>query len=140
MPTMITDAEISGVLKTMYENYREKVFPIITPLLANIKKSGPGGPRSMRWGGNGINWNVVLGRPVGFTASADGYLPNHAAAEEKQATIGIKRVYVTREIDGLAIFGTQSKKAAYIALAEKILEEAKQAAQLGMQETLHSDG
>lgn len=140
MTMEINDAEISGVLKTLYANYREKVFPIITPLMANIKRAGPGGPRAMRWGGNGVNFNVVLGRPVGFTASSLGWLPNHAQAEEKQATVDIKRVYVTRQIDGLAIFGTQNKQAAYIALAQKILEEAKTAAQLGMQETLHGDG
>lgn len=139
-PMLISDTEIDGVLKTLYSNYREKVFPISTPLLANVKKGGQGGPRSMRWGGRGVNFNVVMGRPVGMTASASGYLPKHAQATEIQGTMGIKRVYVTREIDGLAFTGTQSKEAAYIALSKKILDEAKDAAQLGMQEFLHGDG
>lgn len=139
-PMLISDTEISGVLKTVYSGYREKVFPISTPLLANVKKGGPGGLRNMRWGGAGVNFNAVLSRPVGLVASSNGYFGKHAQAQEKQGTMDIKRVYVTREIDGLAIVGTQSKEAAYIALAKKILDEAKDAATLGMQEILHGDG
>lgn len=139
-PMLISDTDIAGVLKTLYSNYREKVFPIVTPLLANVKKGGAGGPRNMRWGGAGVNFDVVLGRPVGLVASTNGYLPKHAQAEEKQGVMDIRRVYVTREIDGLAFFGTQNKAAAFVSLSQKILDEAKSAAQLGMQEMLHGDG
>jgi hypothetical protein len=124
----------------VYSGYREKVFPLSTPLLANVEKGTPGGPRNLRWGGAGVNFDVVLSRPVGMTASTTGFFPPTAAAVERQGTLNIKRLYVTRQIDGLAIVGTQSKEAAYIALARKILEEAKDATQLGMQEVLHGDG
>ena len=139
-PLTISDSDITGVVKTVYSGYREKVFPLSTPLLANVEKGTPGGPRNLRWGGAGVNFDVVLSRPVGMTASSTGYFPPTAAAVEKQGTLDIKRMYVTRQIDGLAITGTQSKEAAYIALARKILEEAKDATQLGMQEVLHGDG
>ncbi len=139
-PMMITDSELSGVLKTVYAGYREKVFPISTPLLAQVEKAKAGGPRNIRWGGSGVNFDVVLTRPVGMTASDAGYLADHAQATERQASLGIKRLYVTRQIDGLAVVGTQSKEAAFVSLAKKILEEAKDAARLGMQEVLHGDG
>ena len=139
-PLMITDAEISGVLKRVYAGFREKVFPISTPLLANIEKGKPGGGRSIRWGGEGVYFDVVLTRPVGMTASDAGFLPPDSVAVERQANVGIKRLYVTRQIDGLASNGTQSKEAAFVSLARKILEEAKDASKLGMQEIAHGDG
>lgn len=137
---MITDTEISGVLKRVYAGFREKVFPISTPLLANIEKGKPGGKRRIRWGGEGVYFDVVLTRPTGMTASDSGYLPPDSVAVERQANVGIKRLYVTRQIDGLASNGTQSKQAAFVSLARKILEEAKDAAKLGMQEIAHGDG
>ena len=139
-PMLISDSDINGVLKTVYAGYREKVFPLSTPLLAQMEKGKSGGAARMKWGGSGVNFDVVLSRPVGMTASDSGYLADHAQATEKQATLGVKRLYVTREIDGLAVVGTQSKEAAFISLAKKILEEAKDAARLGMQEILHGDG
>lgn len=136
----ISDADISGVIKRVYSGFREKIFPLSTPLLANVEKGGPGGPRNMRWGGEGVYFDTVLTRPTGLTASPSGYFPPHSQATEKQGYIGIKRLYVTREIDGLAIVGTQSKDQAFVSLAKKIVEEAKDAATLGMQENLHGDG
>jgi len=124
----------------MYSGFRSKVFPISTPLLANIEKGTKGGSRNLRWGGEGIYFDAVLTRPVGMTASTGGYFPPHSAATEKQGSIDIKRLYVNRRIDGLAIAGTTSKEAAYIALGRKIIEEAKDAAKLGMQEVGHGNG
>ena len=138
--TMITDSDISGVLKNVYEGFRINAFPKLTPLLASVKKGRAGGPERMQWGGNGVYFPVVLTRPVGMTASQIGYFPPSAAAVEKQATLGIKRTYVTREIDKLAVAGTESKEAAFIPLARKIVTEAMDAAQLGQQEVLHGDG
>lgn len=138
-PLMITDTEITGVLKRVYAGFREKVFPISTPLLANIEKGKPGGSRRIRWGGEGVFFDVVLTRPVGMTASASGYLPPDSEAIERQASVGIARLYVTRQIDGLAPVGTQSKEAAFVNLARKILDEAKDASKLGMQEIAHGD-
>jgi hypothetical protein len=139
-PLLISDSEITGVLKRVYAGFREKVFPISTPLLANIEKGKPGGGRRIRWGGEGVFFDVVLTRPVGMTASDSGYLPPDSAATERQANVGVKRLYVTRQIDGLAPVGTQSKEAAFVNLARKILEEAKDASKLGMQEIAHGDG
>lgn len=139
-PLLITDSDISGVLKNLYQSWRTKAFPLSNVLLANIEKTGPGGSKNAKWGGNGVYFDVVLTRPVGMTASASGYFPPSAAAVEKQANIGIKRLYVNRRIDGLAIVGTQSKEAAFVSLGKKIIEEANDAARLGMQEVVHGDG
>ena len=139
-PLLITDSDISGVLKNIYESYRLNSFPKLTPLLAQLKKGKRGGPRNMRWGGNGVFWDVVLTRPVGMTGSQDGFFPPQAKALEKQASVGIKRTYVTREIDMLAVAGTKEKVAAFIPLARKIVTEAMDAARLGQQEVLHGDG
>jgi hypothetical protein len=53
--------------------------------------------------------------------------------------MGVCRTYVTREIDALAIQGTQAGNAAFIPLARKIVMEAMDAATLGQQEFLHGD-
>lgn len=139
-PLVITDSDIDGVLKNLYEGFRINAFPKLTPLLANMKKAKGGGPENMRWGGNGVYWDVVLTRPVGMTSSASGYFPPSAKAVEKQANVGIKRTYVSRQIDALAIAGTTENKAAFVPLARKILTEAVDAARLGQQEILHGDG
>lgn len=139
-PLLISNSDISGVLKRIYENFRVKSFPIATKTLAQIQKGKGGGPKRMRWGGDGIYWDVVLGRPVGYTPSSSGYFGKSSAAMEKQATLGIFRTYVTREIDRLAAMGTESKEAAFVALGRKIVEEALAAAKLGQSETLHGTG
>lgn len=123
-----------------YEDFRATTFPIATPLLANIPKGKSGGPQNFMWGGNGVFWDVVLTRPVGMSASQTGHFPPGAEAVERQANVGIKRTYVQRQIDALAIQGTKDKKAAYIPLARKIATEALDAARLGQQEVLHGDG
>jgi hypothetical protein len=139
-PVVITDAEISGLLKNVYSDVRTEIFPRSTPLLSNVKKGGPGGPMNLRWGGNGVYGDAVLSRPVGLTASQSGYLAKDAAATERQFTLGIKRLYVTRQLDGLVVTGTNSKEAAFISIVRKVLGEAKAAFELGMQEVLHGDG
>ena len=139
-PLVITNTDISGVLKNVYESFRINAFPKLTPLLAQLKKAKPGGPERMQWGGNGVYWDVALTRPTGMTASDAGFFPPTAVAVEKQANVGIKRTYVTREIDALAIQGTQANQAAFIPLARKIVTEAMDAAQLGQQEVLHGSG
>lgn len=139
-PLLITDTDIAGVLKRVYESYRMNAFPIATPLLAQLKKGKGGGPENMRWGGEGVFWDVVLTRPVGMSASQLGYFPPNAKAVEKQASVGIKRTYVSRQIDLLSIQGTSENVAAYIPLARKIIREALDAARLGQQEVLHGDG
>lgn len=139
-PLVISNSDISGVLKNVYESFRINAFPKLTPLLAQLKKAKPGGPERMQWGGNGVFWDVALTRPTGMNASDSGFFPPTAVAVEKQATVGVKRTYVTREIDALAIQGTQASQAAFIPLARKIVTEAMDAAQLGQQEILHGSG
>lgn len=139
-PVLISDADINGVLKRVYERFRVNTFPIATPLMAALKRAKKGGPQRMRWGGEGLFWDVVLTRPTGMTGSTLGYFPDSQKAIEKPANVGITRLYIQRQIDGLAAMGTESKEAAFIALARKIVQEALAAAKLGQQELLHGAG
>lgn len=140
MAAEINDTELEGVLKNVYQNLRVKAFPVMDPIVAQIKKQGPGGARNFRWGGNGVIWDMVVDRPVGATYSQRGFFPPHAQVTERQASAGIKRLYVTREIDGLLPVATEDTKAAYKRIAAKVVEEAKDAYKLQMAETIHGDG
>jgi hypothetical protein len=137
-PTVITDSEISGLLKNVYSQYREKVQNLVTPLLAQLDKAKAGGPRNMRWGGNNVFFDVVVGRPAGATFSQSGYFPPDTTAREVQGNVGVVRSYTTRQIDGLAFVGTQSKDAAFTTIATKTMEEIKEASKLLMQQALHN--
>jgi hypothetical protein len=137
-PTLITDAELTGLLKNVYSQFREKVQNLVTPLLAQLEKGRSGGPRNMRWGGNNVFFDVVTGRPAGATFSASGYFPPDTTATEVQANVGIVRAYTTRQVDGLAFVGTQSKDAAFTTIASKTMEEIKDASMLLMQQALHN--
>lgn len=139
-PTVISDSDLSGLLKNVYNNYREKVQNTVTPLLAQLQKAKAGGPRNLRWGGNGAYWDVVTGRPAGGTVSPSGYFPPDTFAKEVQANVGVARAYVTRQIDGLAFLGTKSKEAAFETLARKTMEEIRTASSLLMQQLLHGAG
>lgn len=141
-PTVITDSELTGLLKNVYSQFREKVQNLVTPLLAQLEKGRAGGPRNMRWGGNNVYFDVVTGRPAGATFSPSGYFPPDTTATEVQANVGVVRAYTTRQIDGLAFVGTQSKDAAFTTIAKKTMEEIKDASSLLMQQALHnkSDG
>ena len=137
-PTLITDAELTGLLKNVYSQFREKVQNLVTPLLAQLEKGRSGGPRNMRWGGTNVFFDVVTGRPAGATFSASGYFPPDTTATEVQANVGIVRAYTTRQVDGLAFVGTQSKDAAFTTIASKTMEEIKDASMLLMQQALHN--
>lgn len=141
-PTVITDTELTGLLKNVYSQFREKVQNLVTPLLAQLNKGKAGGPRNMRWGGNNVFFDVVVGRPAGATFSSAGYFPPDTTAQEVQGNVGVVRAYTTRQIDGLAFVGTQSKDAAFQTIAKKTMEEIKEASTLLMQQALHnkSDG
>jgi hypothetical protein len=139
-PILITDTELQGNLKNVYADIRQSLFPISTVLFAQIKKAGPGGLRSLKWGGKNVYFDVVANPPVNWGASDAGYLPESSQVTEVQGNVGIKRFYVTREFDNLAIVGTQSKQAAFMSLKAKITEEIDGAMQLGMQEHVHGNG
>lgn len=136
-PTVITDQELTGLLKNVYSQFREKVQNLTTPLVAQLQK-GRSGLRNMRWGGNNVFFDVVVGRPSGSTFSPSGYFPPDTAATEKQASVGIARAYTTRQIDGLAFVGTQSKEMAFTTIATKTMEEIKDASTLLMQQSMHN--
>lgn len=137
-PTVITDAELTGLLKNVYSQFREKVQNLVTPLLAQLNKGKAGGPRNMRWGGNNVFFDIVVGRPSGATFSSAGYFPPDTTATEVQGNVGVVRAYTTRQIDGLAFVGTQSKDAAFQTIAKKTMEEIKDASTLLMQQALHN--
>ena len=137
-PTVITDTELTGLLKNVYSQYRMKVQNLVTPLLAQLEKARAGGPKNMRWGGNNVFFDVVTGRPSGATFSSAGYFPPDTTATEVQANVGVVRAYTTRQIDGLAFVGTKSKDAAFETIARKTMEEIKEASTLLMQQALHN--
>lgn len=139
-PTVITDADLTGLLKNVYANYREKVQNLITPYYAQMQKAKAGGPRNLRWGGAGVFWDVVTGRPAGGGFSASGYFPPDSFAQEKQASSGVARGYVSRQIDGLAFLGTKTKEAAFETIASKTLSEIREASALLMEGALSGAG
>lgn len=139
-PILITDTELAGNLKNVYSDIRQQLFPISTVLFAQIKKEGPGGMRQLKWGGKNVYFDVVANPPVNWGASDAGYLPNSSQQTEVQGNVGIRRFYVTREFDNLAIVGTQSKQSAFLSLKAKITDEIDGAMQLGMQEHVHGNG
>lgn len=137
-PTIISEQELGGLLKNVYSQFREKVQNLVTPLLAQLEKGRAGGPRNMRWGGNNVFFDVVVGRPSGATFSQSGYFPPDTYASEVQGNVGVVRAYTTRQVDGLAFLGTQSKDAAFTTIAKKTMEEIKEASTLLMQQALHN--
>jgi hypothetical protein len=139
-PTVITDSELAGLLKNVYANFREKVQNTVTPLVAQLSKAREGGPKNLRWGGNGVYWDVVLGRPAGGNFSNGGFFGKDTTATEKQANTGVVRGYVRRQVDGLALVGTKSKEAAFQTLARKTMEELREASALMMQASFHGAG
>lgn len=112
----------------------------MTPFFAQLQKAKAGGPKNIRWGGNGAYWDVVIGRPAGGTISASGYFPPDTFAQEKQANVGVARAYVTRQIDGLAFVGTKTKEQAFESIASKTLQEIREASSLLMEGALNGAG
>jgi len=137
-PVVISDSELTGLLKNVYSQYRVKVQNLVTPLLAQLQTAKAGGPRNMRWGGNGVFFDVVVGRPAGAVFSTNGYFPADTTATERQANVGVVRAYTTRQIDGLAFAGTKSKEAAFETIAKKTMEEIREASSQLMQQALHN--
>jgi hypothetical protein len=67
-PTLITDSEISAMLRKVYADVRSDLFPTMTPLLAQMQKvdatprslyDAPK-PRAMTWGGKGVVFDVQV--------------------------------------------------------------------------------
>lgn len=125
--TGYSDAALDGLGKNVYENFRTNLFPKLNVVLAQIKKGKAGGPENMRWGGKGVYYNVVTTAPVGASFSAAGYLPQSADANEEQANIGVKRNYIRRQVDRLAVTGYRGGETSFVPLMRKLTEEAMDA-------------
>lgn len=136
----LSDAEIAGMLRRVYNAFENLVFPVLTPLQAQIERATPKSKHKIRWGGENAYFPVTIGQPGGLYSSSNGALPPSSAALERQANETVKRLYVRRQVDGLAITGTASKEAAFRPLARKIIQEATTSIKLGVQRMLHADG
>jgi len=135
----ITDTELAGDLKNLYQDIRQDLVPIVTPLLSAIKKRENNGIGNVQWGGNNMHFDVVTQPEVNWSWSTTGQLPYSSQAKEVQGNVGIARFYITRAFDRLPIVGTQTKEMAFISLREKITRAFAQGYQLGMQEALHGN-
>lgn len=135
----LDDAAIAGMLRRVYNAFENNIYPVVTPLQAQIDRATPKSKYRIRWGGDNAYWPVSIGMPGGLYSSSNGALPPSSAALERQASDGVKRMYVRRQVDGLAIVGTQSKEAAFKPLARKIVQEATISVKLGVQRMLHGD-
>lgn len=139
-PVFITDTEMQGNIKNVYTGFRTKLFPIANPTFALIDKEANGGSRRVKWGGTGIYGDAVLNGPGGWAASSAGNLPDSSTTTEKQFNYGIKRLYITKAIDGLVPPGTASKQAAFVDIQTKVMDELDAASDLMMEEVLNGDG
>ncbi len=139
-PVSISDTELTGLLKNLYNNYRLNLQNLVTPYYAQVRRAKAGGPKNLRWGAAGAYWNIKTGRPAGGTISAGGYYPPDTTATEKQPTTGVARAYVTRQIDGLALVGINTKEQAFESIAEKTLTEIREASALLMEGALSGAG
>lgn len=137
--TYLSDTEIAGMLRRVYNAFENNIFPVVTRLLAQIERATPKSRYRIKWGGENAFFPVTIGQPGGLYSSSNGSLPPSSMALERQAQETVKRLYVRRQVDGLAIVGTQSKEAAFKPLATKIVREATIASKLGMQRMLHGD-
>lgn len=139
-PTLMSDTALAGLLKNVYTNHRVKVQNLTCQLLAQLERAKSGGANRMRWGGNGVFWDIVSGRPSGGTFSPGGYFPADTTAAEKQASSGVARGYITRQLDNLAVVGTQSAASAFESVVRKTMEELKDASRLLLQGAIHGAG
>lgn len=135
----ITDSNLAGDLKNLYEDIRQDLVPIVTPLLSAIKKKGNDGIGNVQWGGNNMYFDVVTQPEVNWSWSTTGQLPYSTQAQEVQGNVGIARFYITRAFDRLPIVGTQTKEMAFISLREKITRAFAQGYSLGMEEALQGN-
>ncbi len=135
-----TDTGFAGNMKNYYTRFREDLFPVLDRLFAQFQKIKSGGPRNMRWQGNGAYFDAVVGAQVAGHYSANGWLPDSQFRTEVQGSVGIARLYARKSFDRLVVTQTASKQGAYVTIAQKIDEEMRAAIRLGIQEGLHGDG
>ena len=129
--------QFTPVLKNVYLPFRKKAFPMLTVLLAQVRK---GGPETVKYSGNDLFFDVKFGRRGGFSASALGYFPQSKIAREKQGRLGITRLYAQVAVDGLALKTAQGDKATYISVAKKVTEDIMDQWQLEQNRIAYGDG
>lgn len=129
--------DVQPILKNKYTNIRKKGFPLLTPLLAQVKKAGPD---RVRYGGNDLFFGVKLGRRGGFVASAEGFLPDAMSATERQGRLSVSRIYARVAVDTFAAKASEDPKSAFISLANKVVEDVMDEWQLQQNRVLHGDG
>lgn len=139
-PIGISDTELQGNLKNVYTGFRISLFPLANPTFAQINREGKGGPKNLKWGGNGVYFDIVMNRAGGWSSSTAGNLPDSTQATDKQGSVGIKRLYITKAIDGITDFGTDSKQAAFVSIGDRVMDELEQGSQLALEEILNGDG
>jgi hypothetical protein len=132
----VTLDTFTPLLKDVYLPFRKKLFPMLTPLLAQVNKAGP---ERVQYAGNDLHFAVKVGRRGGVISSAAGYFPVSKIAQEKQGRLSIARTYAQSAVDGLALKTTASKKGAYISLANKITEDVMEQWKFEQQRVLHGN-
>lgn len=138
-PEMLNDTQFTGLLKNLYADFRLNGQNLVTPLWAQLERANRG-MKNMQWGGNGVFWDVVLTRPATGTFSPGGFFSTDSTTYERQATAGVARAYITRELDNLAAVGTKGRRMAYMPILEKIYDEIQSASRLQMQAALQGAG
>lgn len=138
--TGYSDTALNGLGKNVYENFRTNLFPKLNVVLSQLKKGRAGGPENMRWGGKGVYYNVVTTAPVGASFSTAGYLPQSNDATEVQANVGIKRNYIRKQVDRLAVQGYRGGETSFVPLMRKLTEEAMDAGRWIQEFTIQGDG
>jgi len=129
-------AAFTPVLKNVYLPFRKKAFPVLTPLLAQVKKAGPD---RVTYAGNDLFFDVKVERRGGFISSAGGYFPTSKIAQEKQGRLSIARTYAQVAVDGLALKAAKGKRGAYISVAKKVVEDLMEQWTLEQNRILHGD-
>lgn len=128
-------ADLTGVTKRVYSQFFEDLYPLMTPLLAQVKKMNP---KRLRYGGDAVYFSVRTDRRGGYVTSS-GYLPPGSNAPTAQGSLGITRSYIRQELDGLALAATEASEASFVSLAKKSLDESFYEIQLNQNRILHGN-
>ncbi len=135
----LSQTEVNGMLKRVYNDLDNEIFPVLTVLFAQIEKA-TSKMHNINWGGDGAYFPITAGQPTGAVASDSGYLPEDAKALEVQGKEVARRIYVRRDIDNFVVTATKDPRAAFKPILRKVAREVVSALRLLMQEVLHADG
>ena len=130
-------ADMSPVLKNVYLPVRKDAFQAMTPLLAAARR---GSADSVRYAGNDLFFDIIVGKRGGMIASRVGNLPESQNAPERQGRLGISRVYFTVEVDGLNARATEDSKGSFISASKKLVADVMKQWKIEQERILHGDG